>query len=346
MNRKIRLGVIGAGSFGYYHLDAISKVHTAETVALCDKDFKKAQELGEKFGITDLYEDYNELLKREDIDAVTLPLPDQVHKEITIAALKAGKHVLCEKPMSLDLNECKEMIKVAEETGKQLMVGQVGRYTPGFLEAKKLLNEGAIGELFMIESEYAHDYSAIGGEGGWRVCPEREPVIGGGCHAVDLVRMIAGDPIEVFAYANNKSLKDWPIHDCTTAVMKLPNGVIGRIMTSTGCKRQYTMRSTLYGTKGTIIFDNTTPTISLFKEKFTDDETFHDKEQQLIEIKIPVEVNNHNVTGEVSDFCNAIFEGRDVITDGKEGASTVSVCLSIVESFKTGNKVKVDYNFE
>lgn len=345
MDRKLRLGIIGSGDFARIHLDGISKVQNAEVVALCDVDLEKAKGYAEKYRIKDLYTDYNELLARDDIDAVTLPLPDQVHKEITIAALRAGKHVLCEKPMSLNLDECKEMIKVAKETGKQLMVGQVGRYTPAFVEAKRLLEDGVIGELFMIESEYAHDYSHIGGKGGWRVTPEREPIIGGGCHAVDLIRMIAGDPSEVFAYANNKSLKTWPIHDCTMAIMKLPNDVVGKVMTSTGCKREYTMRSALYGTEGTIIFDNTSNKITLYKEKFTDDDRLTSKMQQEVAIELPVDVNNHNVTGEVEDFCNAIIENKPVVTDGINGASTVSVCLAIVESFKTGEKIKVDYNF-
>lgn len=345
MKEKIRLGVIGSGDFAHYHLEGIKRIHNAEAVAVCDTNLEKAKAVAEKFRIESVYSDYNELLARDDIDAVTLPLPDQVHKEVAVAALRAGKHVLCEKPMSLDLDECKEMIRVAKECGKELMVGQVGRYTPAFVAVKRMVEEGVIGELFMIESEYAHDYSAIGGTGGWRVTPEREPIIGGGCHAVDLVRMIAGNPIEVFAYANNKSLVDWPIHDCCMAVMKLPNGVIGKVMTSTGCKREYTMRSAVYGTKGTIIFDNKSNTISLFKEKFTDDETFRDMSQQTIEIKVPVDINNHNVGGEVSDFCKAILEGKPVTTDGVEGASTVSVCLAIVESFKTGEKVVVDYDF-
>ena len=303
------------------------------------------QKYAEKYRIPDQYTDYNDLLARDDIDAVTLPLPDQAHAEVAIAALRAGKHVLCEKPMSLNLDECKEMVKVARETGKQLMVGQVGRYTPSFVEAKRLYDEGVIGELFMIESEYAHDYSKKAGTGGWRVTPEREPIIGGGCHAVDLIRMIAGDPEEVFAYANNKCLVDWPIHDCTMAIMKFKNGVIGKVMTSTGCKREYTMRSCLYGTKGTIIFDNTSNTITLYRDQFTDDERLSSKPQHEIAIKLPVTVNNHNLTGEVEDFCNAILEDRPVVTDGINGASTVSVCLAIVESFKTGEKVKVDYDF-
>lgn len=345
LEKKMKLGIIGVCGFGGSHVIGASKVSCAEMVALCDLDLEGAKKWAKDYNVPYVYQDYKELLKRDDIEAVSIALPDQIHKQVTIDALRAGKHVLCEKPMALDLDECKEMIKVARECGKELMVGQVGRYTPAFRKAKELYESGAIGELFLIESEYAHDYSKIGGAGGWRVTPEREPIIGGGCHAVDLIRMIAGNPEEVFAYANNKSLTDWPIHDCTMAVMKFPSGAIGKVMTSTGCKRRYTMRSVLYGTKGTIIFDNTSPYISLFKEEFTDNATFEDMDQQSMEIRIPVQINNHNLGGEIEDFCKCIAEGKPVVTSGVEGASTVSVCLSIVESFKTGKNIKVDYNF-
>ncbi len=349
MEKQLRLGVVGAGDFSNQHLQGIAAATNAVAVAICDVDIERSKTQAAKYGVPNVCKDYKELLARDDVDAITMPLPDQLHAEIAIAALRAGKHVLCEKPMALHMDECKEMIKVANETGKVLMVGQIGRYTPAFLEAKRIYESGAIGELFLIESEYAHDYKWVDGaplaDGTpWRKTPDREPVVGGGCHAVDLVRMIAGDPTEVFAFANNKSLTDWPSHDCSVAVMKFESGLIGKVMTSSGCKRNYTMRSLLYGTEGTIIFDNTSNTISLFKQKFSDDEVFEGKSQKTIEIKIPVEVNNHNFAAEVKDFCTAVLENREIVTDGLNGAKTVAVCLSIVESFKTGEKVVIDYN--
>lgn len=345
MEKKLRIGVIGAGSFCRWHLDGINNSKSAVAVCVCDKVLERAKQRAAEYGVKEVCTDYNELLARDDIDAVTLPLPDQVHAEIAIAALRAGKHVLCEKPMALDLDECKEMVKVARETGKQLMVGQIGRYTPSFLKAKELLESGAIGELFFIESEYAHDYSAIGGTAlspekpFWRKTPEREPILGGGCHAIDLIRMIAGDPTEVFAYANNKSLTDWPIHDTCVGVMKFDNGVIGKVFNSHGCKRAYTMRSLLYGTKGTIIFDNTSDKITLYKENMIEG-----MDTRTLPVTIPVTVNNHNFAAEVEDFASAILEGRTIITDGVSGAKTVSVGMAIIESFTTGKPVTVDYN--
>ena len=346
MKDIVRVGCIGCGGFSYAHLSGFARVENAKIVALADIRPEKLEARAKEFGIADTYLDYHDLLKRDDIDAVTLPLPDQVHCQIACDAMRAGKHVLCEKPMALDLEECKEMVRVAEETGMQLMIGQIGRYTPSFVKAKEMIEQGMLGTVFFIESEYAHDYSAIGGTGGWRVTPEREPIIGGGCHAVDLIRMLMGEnPYEIFAYANNMSLVDWPIHDCSVGIMKFPGGAIGKVMTSTGCKRKYTMRTCVYGTEGTLILDNSNPVMTLYKEHFTDQSGFADMNQQVLGIQIPVPVNNHNFAAEAQDFCNCLLEGRPVTTNGREGASTVAVCTAIVQSFKTGEKVTVDYNF-
>ncbi len=343
--QKVKLGVIGAGAFSTTHLTGIMQADNCEVIAISDVIRERAEKRAEEYNIPHIYTDHMELLRRDDIDAVTLPLPDQLHKQITIESLAAGKHVLCEKPMALTVEECKDMVQAARESDKQLMVGQIGRYTPGFITAKQMVDNGEIGDLFFIESEYAHDYSHIGGEGGWRVTPERHPVIGGGCHAMDLLRMIAGDPTDAFAFANNKVLTSWPISDCTVGVLKFPNDVIGKIMTSIGCKRAYTMRTVIYGTKGTIIVDNQSPTLSLFLEKFTDLEEFQNRTQMGIEMKIPIAINNHNFRAEVQDFCACIAEGRPVTTDGVQGASTVAACEAVVKSAQTEEKVSISYNF-
>lgn len=344
--KKVRIGMIGAGGFAGTHLAQLKLVDIAEVVAIADIIPEHLEEKSKEFNIPDTYLDYNELLKRDDIDAVVLPLPDQVHAEVAIAAMKAGKPVLCEKPMALDLEECREMVRVSKETGVPLMVGQIGRYTPSFVKAMELIKKGAIGKIFFIESEYAHDYSAIGGAGGWRVTPEREPIIGGGCHAVDLIRMLMNeDPEEVFAYANNMSLVDWPIHDCTVGIMKFPSGAIGKVMTSTGCKRKYTMRTVVQGTKGTLILDNSSPYITLNKEHFSDDAAFEGVNQQGVNIQIGCAINSHNFAAEATDFCKAILEGTPFVTSAESGLATAAVCIGIVESFKSGEKVKVDYSF-
>ena len=246
---------------------AIRSNKQADLVAICDIDLDKAKKVASDFNVEHVYADYHDLLNREDIDAVVICTPDQLHREMTVAALEAGKHVLCEKPMALTREDCAAMVAAGKKSDKKLMIGQICRYTPGFKLAKELIDRGEIGELFYVESEYAHDYSKILRDvHAWRADPLRHGYLGGGCHAVDLLRWIAGDPYEVMAYANRKMLTFLPTDDCTISIMKLPNDVIGKVFVSIGCKRDYTMRSVFYGSKGTIIADNTTPHLTVFKD--------------------------------------------------------------------------------
>lgn len=345
MGKKIRFAVAGIGGMGKTHIEGIKKNPLAELAAIFDINEEFAVKCAADNGLEKYYTDFDKMLAEEDIDALIVCTPDQVHRDYTVQALRAGKHVLCEKPMAQTLSDCREMVKAADETGMKLMIGQVCRKAPGFIKAKELVDSGYIGELFFVESEYAHDYSRIPGRGGWqwRTDPVllRHPVIGGGCHAIDLLRWIAGNPSEVFAYANRKMLTSWPVDDCTVAVMKFPDDVIGKVMCSVGCKRSYTMRTCLYGSKGTIICDNTSPEITVMLEKLDDNGEYLGLDTE----KIPVDINNHNVASEIEELIDCIINDKPVPTDGREGASTVAVGAAIVESAAKGDKIEVDYNF-
>lgn len=347
--KKLKYGIIGCGSFGEQHMIGIQRLHNVELVAICDTNMERCQELADKYGIKQVYQDYRELLKNDEIEAVTIVTPDQTHAEVSIAAMNAGKHVLCEKPMALDLDECCDMIRVSDATGKKLMIGQICRFTPGFMEAKRLVDAGAIGELFFVESEYAHDYSYMKGPDNWRITPERHPIIGGACHAIDLLRWIAGDPEETTAYSNHKMLPGWPVDDCTIAIFKFPNHVIGKVFCSIGCKREYTMRTVLYGTLGTITVNNTDPYIYINRTQISDgakalNGILGGEEHEHV-VRKNIQINNHNVQNESEQFCNAIIQGQPVMTNGREGAKTVAVCKAVIESCECGSPIKITYDF-
>ena len=331
-NKKLRFAVIGCSpSMAVSHMEGVISAG-AELYALCDSAQERLDAAVEKFAPVRSTLDYKELVNDENLDAVIIVTPDQFHREMVNAFLRAGKHVLCEKPLALTVEECEDMLKTEKETNKLLMVGQVCRVAPGFVKAKELIDAGAIGELTFIESEYAHDYSIARGYNDWRVDPRRHGVIGGGCHAIDLLRWIAGDPTEVFAKANHKVLTDWPVDDTTIAVYQFPNDVIGKVFVSIGCKRAYTMRSVFYGTKGTIITDNTSKVLTLYNgEKYTEPQT------------IDVLVDNHNVKGEIIEFIDAIRNNKPSPVSAYDGASTVAVCCATVESTKTGKPVEIKY---
>ena len=305
---------------------------------ICDVDPERLAIRQEKFNPAVATGDYMELVNDPNVDAAVIVTPDQLHLEMTVAFLRAGKDVLCEKPMALSVSDCEEMIRVERETGRRLMIGQVCRCTPAFVQAKELIDSGRIGELFFVESEYAHDYSRIGGYNNWRITPERHGFIGGGCHAVDLLRWIAGNPQEVCAYSNHKCLRSWPVDDATVAIYKFPNNVVGKVFASIGCKRGYTMRSAFYGTKGTIICDNTSPTMQLFENKDPDS-----AEDFVTPQELEVNINSHNVSQEIKVFIEALQSGEAMPVSSLEGASTIAVACATVESASKGEPVKIKY---
>lgn len=339
MEKKIVAGIIGL-EFGRAHLEG-ALAYGAEIGLICDCDEKALKFAGEKYNIPEekWTLDYHDIINNPEINAVSIGIPDQLHKQVALEMLEAGKHVLCEKPLALTKEDITEMVRAARKSNCIFMVGQICRFTPSFAKTKELIDNGTLGELYFVESEYAHDYmNIVSNKQNWRADNARHGVIGGGCHAVDLLRWLAGDPEEVFAYGTHKLLPTVTYDDSTIAIMKFPNDVAGKVYVSTGCKRDYTMRTCIYGTKGTIICDNTSPTMQLF---VADENGVAPEEPQIIEL----EVNNHNFVKEFEVFGDAIVNGTPVPTPVEEGAKTVSACLAIVESANSGKIVKPDYNF-
>ena len=340
---KLVVGCMGL-MFGNAHLEG-ALAYGAEIGLICDPDPETLKKSGEKYNIPEEKRtlDYHDILNNKEINVVSVAIPDQLHKQVCIEMLEAGKHVLCEKPLAITREDVDEIVAAANKAGTKFMVGQICRFTPSFVKTKELIDNGTIGEIYFVESEYAHDYMYIigdengNGNGSWRADPKRHGVIGGGCHAVDLLRWLAGDPYEIFAYGTHKLLPSVSYDDATIAIMKFPNGVAGKVFVSTGCKRDYTMRTCVYGTKGTIICDNTSPTMQLFT--ICEDQLAHDPE--IIEL----EVNNHNYVKEFEVFADAILNDTPVPTPAEEGAKTVIACLGIVEAAETGKIVHPDYTF-
>ncbi len=328
---KVKFAVVGVRGLGRAHIKGIKlNSDIAELVCICDNVEEYAKPVAEEHGVP-YYLDFYEMIKVGGFDCVILVTPDQIHREHAVAALEAGYHVLCEKPLAQTVEDCDMMVAAAKKSGKKFMTGQVCRKAPGFVKAKELIDAGEIGELFFVESEYAHDYQFMTPL--WRKDPVnlRYSIIGGGCHAIDLLRWIAGDPEKVMALANRKVLTDWPVDDCTIAIMQFPNNVVGKIFCGIGVKRNYTMRTCLYGTKGTIICDNTSSEITIYRHVTTDEGKHTYPAEQ-----IPVDINNHNVGAEIKDMALAIINDTPLECDVVEGANTVAVGIAAVESAAQG----------
>ncbi|NOZ24274.1 MAG: Gfo/Idh/MocA family oxidoreductase [Planctomycetes bacterium] len=328
----LKVGVIGL-RMGYGHVKAYAAQEGVEVVAVCDKDEEKLQQAVKEFGCDLATTDGEELIAREDLDIVGVCTPDHFHAPLTIAALKAGKHVLCEKPMAPTWQECLDMVKAADEAGKKFMIGQSYRFNPTYAAVKQPVAEGRLGTVFYVESQYWNNLEGIGGVGNWRNDPNiRHPFLGG-CHALDLTRFIAGNIVEVTAVANHLAFEAQPTDDCITAHLVFESGAIGRALVSSGCKCPFSTTLSVYGTKGTI--DGGRICLADGKEK---------KNWQFEELSKPD--MPPPIDGETAAFVKSIRDDTTPPVDGRNGARTMAACFAVIESAaKGGAPVKVNNDF-
>lgn len=154
MADKVRIGIIGVGMIGKHHLNQYKDIPEAEVVAICDNREDELASVSQQFGIAATYADYNELLKREDIECVDVCVHNRRHTPVAVAALKAGKNVYCEKPMSWTYADAKSMYDVAQATGRMLHVQLSTLYSADARAAKRLIDDGHLGHIYYAKSSW------------------------------------------------------------------------------------------------------------------------------------------------------------------------------------------------
>ena len=243
MTKPLQLGIVGAGNISGSHLDACQKSGAAKTLAICDIIKERAQARQTQYNIGDVYVDYHDLLARKDIEAIVVAVPNQLHHEVTIAALKAGKHVLCEKPMSFKPEWAESMVEAAKKSGTVLQIGMVSRYQSGAQYLKQQVVKGNLGDIYFARAQYLRR-SGIPGWGSWFTRKDMAgggPLIDIGVHKLDLAWYLLGCPKPVsvtgLAYAafgpRQMGLGDWgtpewdgyyDVEDFAAAFIRFENG--------------------------------------------------------------------------------------------------------------------------
>ncbi len=201
----VKIGLIGAGNISKNHLRSYAANPYAKVVAIADLNEGLAKERAEEFGIERYYTDYKKILDDEEIHAVSIVTPTFTHSNITIEALKAGKHVLCEKPPALTVKETEQMVKTAEETGKLLMFAFVCRFKHQISFLKEYIDSGKMGQIYHADLMRLGRYNVIDG---WFVDKQKS---GGGMlmdaaiHQIDEVMYLMGYPKvkEVLGFATD-----------------------------------------------------------------------------------------------------------------------------------------------
>ncbi len=194
-----KVGLIGAGSIVQWshYPNFANAIATTEVVAICDVQQERVEEFAKARGIPHVYTDYEEMLSQEALDIVVVGVPNIFHKSMSIAALNAGAHVLCEKPVALTLADAREMFQTAKRNDRVLTVGTHYRWSDAMKVARKSVNEGFYGDIYMIRSVYTRR-AGIPGFGSWFT---RQELAGGGCgldigvHALDKALFLMDYPL-------------------------------------------------------------------------------------------------------------------------------------------------------
>jgi predicted dehydrogenase len=317
------VGIIGAGT-GRAQAPGFLQDPRVAHVALCDIDPEKLSATAEAVGITDTTRDWQEFIVRDDIQVVSVASPDHLHADMAVAALDAGKHVLCEKPMTMNLDEARRVIQAVERSGRKFLVNNVLRFYPRFQFVKQLVESGELGTIYAAEGDYIHNTLALI-RNGWRGPHRHSVATGGGVHLIDLLRWLVGEVDEAMCYATYGVLApdEAKSPDCMLAVLKFRNGAIAKSMTNMAAQRPAIHNLILYGTKG--VFVNGKPDGLLYRGERSEPETV------TATYGPPTPEAGHKTVGAKHLLDCIVYEG----------ARSIAVCDAIYESFTTGSPAKV-----
>lgn len=247
--RKINWGVLGTARIGLGAvIPAIQQSKNGQVVAIASRDSAKARETARAVGIKESYASYVKLLESPDIDAVYIPLPNNLHMEWTIRAAEMGKHVLCEKPLALNAEQCAKMISACSRHGVWLMEGFMYRFHPQIAKLKQMVDAGDVGKISVIRSAWGFwldDLEDI----------RYQKELGGGalmdvgCYCVNIIRLLTGqEPICVRGVAHLNKQKG--VDETFAGILRFPKSEIGLL--DCGFRRQFRENLEIIGESGTL----------------------------------------------------------------------------------------------
>ncbi len=324
------IGIIGAGGIAGAHASAwLAHCEDCQLIAFADTDGRRAQERAEQFGAYHWYSDPFSLLERDDIHIVSICTPPFNHAQLAIASLRAGKHVLVEKPMCCSLQEADEMIQAAFEAEKILAVVFQWRFTTEYARIRALLSAGKLGRIIMANAVSLWwrtlDYYRIWWRGSWdKECGGS--VMNHSIHHLDLLLSLAGDVQRVSA---EMGVYSHPIEteDAGTAVLRFRNGAIGVLAAGTAVHMEE-HRITIHGELGSV---------SMPWRLVCADPKYQAELEEWLESVPRPEHGGH--TAVVGDFLQAVRKGQKPECSGVDGRRSVELVIGIYKSALTGQPV-------
>ncbi|NLI01587.1 MAG: Gfo/Idh/MocA family oxidoreductase [Chthonomonadales bacterium] len=346
--KKLGIGIIGSGGIAQNaHMPGYAAVpDLCEIVAVADVNPETAKAAAQKFNVKHVFEDYKKLLEMDEVDAVSVCTPNYLHYEPTVMAFKAGKHVLCEKPIAMNATEAAEMVAAGRAANKKFQVGYNLRFAPHSQLLKKYIDAGDLGEIYFARAQALRRR----GIPGWGVFIDKAkqgggPLIDIGVHILDLTLWLMGHPKPVAAsgqtyakfgkrsdivgFMGQWDYKNFTVEDFAIGLIRFDNGATISLESSFVANiPEDIFSSTLCGTEGGAV----THPLTIVREQH--------RSLQVFQPQIPnPDIATHSA--EVKHFCEAILNDTEPLVTGEQGLAVAQIMDAIYASSEAGKEVAI-----
>lgn len=342
----MKVGIIGCGKIAQTrHIPEYNANPQTEIAGYYDLNYERAKKLADQYGGT-AYTSVGDLLRNGEIEAVSICVANNAHAGMAIKSLRAGKHVLCEKPMAATLDECIDMVRVADETGKYLMIGQNQRFAIAHIRAKELIEKGRIGKVLTFRTTFGHggpeNWSVDSGADSW-FFDKKRAIMGAmvdlGVHKTDLIQFLLDEQIvETTAKMVTLDKKDSAgnpigVEDNAICIYRMESGIMGTVTASWTYYGEEDNSTYIYGTKG-IMKIYSDPKHSIIIEKKDGGKEYYDIDS--------IQTNeNQTKSGIIDAFVDVVINGAGQQASGKSVLNAMKAVFASVESSEQDKTIRV-----
>ncbi|MBQ7838880.1 MAG: Gfo/Idh/MocA family oxidoreductase [Lachnospiraceae bacterium] len=353
--KKLRVALIGAGGIARgAHMGSYSRMDNVEVVAICDIKPEKARAMAEEFHVPRVFENYKDVLKLPDIDAVDICTPNYLHPIIAVEALERDLHVFCEKPDAMTAADAERMKEAACRSGKVLMVMRNNRYMQISSYLKKYIEAGKMGEIYAVRCGWQRR-RGIPGKGGWFTTKAQSgggPLIDLGVHMIDLTLWLMGNPKPVavsgctyckFAdsdvsdsvnskFGEKNADGTFDVEDLAMGFIRFENGACMQIEFSWAPNIEKEQRFfELRGTKSGACWNSVTDKLGIYTEEFGRTVDF----MPNIDNSAGIQIHEANLR----HFADVVLNGAEPMFVPQQGVDMVKILEAVYESAETGREV-------
>ena len=346
--KTVRVGILGSQFVSTIHAESLKTLPNVEVVAVASQSEEHAREFAKTHDIPHAFTDYHRILEMNEVDMISLGIPNHLHQQVTIDAAAAGKHIVCEKPLCLNLQEADGMIAACGKAGVKLMYAEQICFAPKYVRLKQLLDEGALGEPTLIKQSEKHDGPHA--DHFWDVRRSGGGVtMDMGCHAIEFFRWLMGkdeNPIKsVYAQMNTSVHADKTVgEDNALIVLEFQSGCVALAEESWSKQGGMDDRAEVQGTKGVAYADllrgNSIPTYSADGYGYAVEKAGSTKGWSFA---IYEELWNYGFPQEFAHFIDCVRNDKRPSETGEDARKVLEVVFAAYESARTGQKVMLPF---